>query len=106
MNVLAVDQNVVGGQVSVRRGHPVQRSYRCTHLAEDRLRMKGGGFIVVEQFNERATVEVLKNELTSIVVQVPHARHRQPCFSSSNQQTRFADHPSNTKTVVEVWVTP
>ena len=43
----------------------------------------GGFFLkhgVVEQFNERATVEKFNDELATVVVQIPHCRYGSPAF--------------------------
>ena len=90
----------------MRDRHSVQPANGTTNPLQQGL---GTFFLkhgVVEQFNERATVEKFNDELATLVVQIPHRRYGKPGLSCAYQQPRLADHAPDTQAVVKVRVSP
>jgi hypothetical protein len=84
----------------------MEPSHGSAYPVQNGLCLLFGGGIIVEDFNERSPTKVFNDELPTFVIKVPYGRHRETRFSSSNQQPRFTDHPTNTQPMVEIRVAP
>ena len=71
--------------------------------SQDGLGGGGGGGLVVEHVDERSAVQMFDDELATLVIQIPHRWDGESCFSSADQEARFADHSANAKAMVKVW---
>lgn len=106
VHLLCFDENVVARQIAVGHRFSVKASDTFSDPVEDAT---DGAFLsrfVVEDIDERCSCEMLNDELATFVIQVPYGRNRESGFSSPNEQSGLADHPTNTQTVVQIRVAP
>ena len=106
VDLVPVDEDVVARQVSMGHGFTVKASHASTNPMERCSNITFFRSFGVEDFDERGTFQVLDDELPSLVIQIPHRRYGKAGFPRTNQQTCFAHHATNAKTVIEVGMTP
>lgn len=106
VHVFAVHQDVVGREITVRHGPPVELADFRTDTAKEGFHGLSSGRWVVQHLDQGPAGKVPNDQPTRRQVHVKDGRDGHPVFSQANQQPCFANHASNPQAVVEVGMPP